>query len=103
MSSPASPLVAVSRAGAVEEAAALQFFGSSGIPLASALLSLLDQSDDCIKVVGSDGTLQFMNCNGKSAMQIDDFSLVAGKPWSSLWPAASQPLIESAMAEAPTA
>ena len=46
MSSPASPLVAVSRAGAVEEAEAIQFFGSSGIPLASALLSMLDQSDD---------------------------------------------------------
>jgi two-component sensor histidine kinase len=78
VSSPASRLTKVSRAGAVEAAAAIQFFGSTGIPLASALLSLLDQSDDCIKVVGSDGTLQFMNCNGKSAMQIDDFAAIAG-------------------------
>jgi PAS domain S-box-containing protein len=100
VSSPASRLTKVSRAGAVEEAAAIQFFGSTGIPLASALLSLLDQSDDCIKVVGSDGSLQFMNCNGKKAMQIDDFDTVAGKPWSGMWPDVSRPLIDSAVAEA---
>ena len=47
---------------------------------------MLDQSADCIKVIGPDGTLDFMNRNGRCAMGIDDFALVAGKNWWELWP-----------------
>ena len=64
------------------------------------LAAVLDQSADCIKVIGPDGTLDFMNRNGRCAMGIDDFNMVAGKSWWELWPAESQHLIRNAIAEA---
>ena len=64
------------------------------------LASILDQSADCIKVIGPDGTLDFMNRNGRCAMGIDDFALVAGKNWWDLWPEDAQPLIKGAIAKA---
>ena len=62
------------------------------------LAAVLDQSADCIKVIGPDGTLDFMNRNGRCAMGIDDFAQVAGKNWWDLWPAEAQPLIQGAIA-----
>lgn len=41
--------------------------------------AVLDQSLDCIKVIGPTGRLDFMNRNGRCAMEIDDFALVAGR------------------------
>lgn len=64
------------------------------------LASILDQSADCIKVIGPDGTLDYMNRNGRCAMGIDDFALVAGKNWWELWPDEAQPLIRSSIAAA---
>ena len=64
------------------------------------LAAILDQSADCIKVIGPDGTLDFMNSNGRCAMGIDDFALVAGKNWWDLWPEEAQPLIRDAIAHA---
>jgi PAS domain S-box-containing protein len=90
----------VDSAGPVEDANAVEFLRASGLPLSSVVLALLDQSDDCIKVIGLDGSLQFMNCNGKKAMQVDDFCAIAGKPWPSLWPEEAQPALVEAMDEA---
>jgi len=64
------------------------------------LAAILDQSADCIKVIGPNGTLDFMNRNGRCAMGIDDFALVAGKNWWDLWPEEAQPLIREAIAKA---
>jgi PAS domain S-box-containing protein len=64
------------------------------------LATLLDQSLDCIKLVGLDGSLQYMNRNGLCAMQIDDFSIVLGRAWESLWPDGSRELIADAMVRA---
>ncbi len=64
------------------------------------LASILDQSADCIKVIGPSGSLDFMNRNGRCAMGIDDFALVAGKDWWDLWPEDAQPLIRDAVARA---
>lgn len=64
------------------------------------LAAILDQSADCIKVIGPDGTLDFMNSNGRCAMGIDDFAMVAGKNWWDLWPEDAQPLIRDAIAKA---
>ncbi|MEO7635108.1 MAG: PAS domain-containing protein [Sphingomicrobium sp.] len=64
------------------------------------LASILDQSADCIKVIGPHGSLDFMNRNGRCAMGIDDFTLVAGKNWWDLWPAEAQPLIRNAITQA---
>ena len=64
------------------------------------LAAILDQSADCIKVIGPTGSLDFMNRNGRCAMGIDDFALVAGKDWWDLWPADAQPLIRDAVSKA---
>lgn len=64
------------------------------------LAAVLDQSADCIKVIGPLGTLDYMNRNGRCAMGIDDFSAVAGKSWWDLWPTEAQPVIKEAVARA---
>jgi PAS domain S-box-containing protein len=77
---------------------------SAASPFTSAsndmLAAILDQSADCIKVIGAEGTVDYMNRNGQCAMEIDDFCSVAGQRWADLWPAESQDLIEGAMTEA---
>ena len=64
------------------------------------LAAILDQSADCIKVIGPTGSLDFMNRNGRCAMGIEDFAVVAGKDWWDLWPAEAQPLIRAAITKA---
>lgn len=64
------------------------------------LAAVLDQSADCIKVIGPDGTLDFMNRNGRCAMEIDDFTLVAGRLWWELWPEDTRPAVREAFARA---
>ena len=59
--------------------------------------SVVESSGDCIKVLDPDGALQFMNENGRSLMEIDDFSAICGQPWPSLWPEESKPAIASAL------
>jgi PAS domain S-box-containing protein len=62
--------------------------------------ALLDQSMDCIKLIATDGTVQYMNANGLCAMEIDRADAVKGRAWADLWPADSKLLIESALARA---
>lgn len=64
------------------------------------LAAVLDQSADCIKVIGPAGSIDFMNRNGRCAMGIDDFALIAGKNWWDMWPEEAQPLIRDAIASA---
>ena len=64
------------------------------------LAAVLDQSADCIKVIGPEGTIDFMNRNGRCALGIDDFNLVAGKNWWDMWPAESQHLVRNAITTA---
>lgn len=67
---------------------------------AEILAAILDQSADCIKVIGPEGTVDYMNRNGQCAMEIDDFCAVSGQQWPSLWPAESRHLIDEAIATA---
>jgi len=62
--------------------------------------SLFDASEDCVKVVGLDGTLLDMNANGICLMEVDDFTALRGQPWASLWPEEHREKIETAVAEA---
>jgi PAS domain S-box-containing protein len=64
------------------------------------LAAILDQSADCIKVIGASGTVDYMNRNGQCAMEVDDFCAIAGQQWSALWPAESRDLIEQSIASA---
>ncbi len=72
------------------------FYGASN----GVLAAILDQSADCIKVIGPTGSVDFMTRNGRCAMEIDDFASVAGKDWWDLWPDEAQPLIKAAVATA---
>ena len=64
------------------------------------LAAILDQSADCIKVIGPGGTVDYMNRNGQCAMEVDDFCAIAGQSWTSLWPAEAAATLEAAMAAA---
>lgn len=67
----------------------------------NALLSaILDQSADCIKVIGLEGSVDYMNRNGQCAMEIDDFCVIAGQKWPDLWPEDGRPAILDAMERA---
>ena len=59
-----------------------------------------EQSPDCIKIMGGDGSLQAMNRNGQCAMEIDDFANVSGELWPHMWPEATRAKVISAMASA---
>lgn len=65
-----------------------------------ALASVLDQSVDCVKLIGLDGDVQYMNSNGLCAMEIDDFRMIAGKRWADLWPVESRDVILDSMVQA---
>ena len=50
------------------------------------LATVLDQSEDCIRILDPAGRVEFMNRNGRCSMEIDDFSAIAGRSWETLWP-----------------
>ncbi len=64
------------------------------------LLAVLDQSLDCIKVIGRDGGVQYVNRNGLCAMEIDDLCLVSGRQWADLWPDDARRQISDGLAAA---
>jgi len=66
--------------------------GRHGIS-AESLARVVDQSVDCVKLIGLDGTIGYMNPNGLCAMEISDPNTVIGKDWSSVWPPESRAAI----------
>jgi diguanylate cyclase (GGDEF)-like protein/PAS domain S-box-containing protein len=62
--------------------------------------SILEASGDCIKILGVDGTLQFMNGPGACAMEIDHVDNVLGQNWPTLWPIEAQKTAKAAVEEA---
>lgn len=63
---------------------------------ATTLASVLEQSVDCVKLIGLDGDLLWMNANGQCALEIDDFAAIAGQPWSGMWPGEAHAAIAAA-------
>ncbi len=84
---------------AVELPASARSFATASSEM---LAAILDQSLDCIKVIGPTGKLDFMNRNGRCAMEIDDFAAVAGRDWWDLWPDESAHLVRNAVDRART-
>ena len=64
-----------------------------GQPADIIVRAILAASQDCVKVLGTDGALQYMNYNGRSLMEVDDFSAVRGQQWSALWPEAARDVV----------
>jgi diguanylate cyclase (GGDEF)-like protein/PAS domain S-box-containing protein len=62
--------------------------------------SILEASNDCIKLIGLDGTLELMNGPGACAMEIDDLPAIIGQDWIGLWPRESRKTVAAAVDEA---
>ena len=62
--------------------------------------SVLEASPDCVKVIGMDGKLEFVNGNGLKQLEIDDFSFCRGELWTSLWPEETRQIIAQSIATA---
>ncbi len=62
--------------------------------------SLFDSSADCVKLMDLDGRLLEMNPPGQSLMEIDNFGLMRGQRWPSMWPDAMRPEVNRALDEA---
>lgn len=52
---------------------------------AAFMRSILESSSDCIKVLGLDGSLLFMNTGGQKIMEVDDFEQLRGCNWPDFW------------------
>ena len=64
------------------------------------LLALVEQSQDCVKILDLAGNLQFMNGFGRQAMGIADFDSVKGREWALLWPEDARDRVRKAVAGA---
>jgi PAS domain S-box-containing protein len=64
--------------------------------------SILQSSPDCLKVLDSRGRIQFINGNGLCQMEIDAFSDIQNKMWSSLWGVDNEEVINAAVDKALT-
>ncbi|WP_266364708.1 PAS domain-containing sensor histidine kinase [Tellurirhabdus rosea] len=60
----------------------------------------LESNPDCVKVLDREGRLHYMNHNGLCVMEIPDFCQIEGRPWWTLWPAESQPIVKAALDQA---
>ncbi|MGR3493053.1 MAG: PAS domain-containing protein [Shimia sp.] len=61
------------------------------------LVSLLASTDDCVKVLNADGSLEHMSCNGRRAMEVENFDDLRGAMWPELWPRESQDTLHEAL------
>jgi PAS domain S-box-containing protein len=66
----------------------------------SMLRYVLDQSRDCIKILGPGGEVQYINSHGRCAFEIEDFAAIEGKPWTELWPPESREVVTRAPKDA---
>ncbi len=59
--------------------------------------SMIEASADCVKLIGLDGRLQFMNKQGLAALEIEDGSRLLGRSWAELLPAVERPKVKAAI------
>ncbi len=64
------------------------------------LLSILNASQDCVKLLEPDGAMAFMNKNGMCTMEVDAFDAIAGRPWPDMWPEMMRPRLRAALEQA---
>lgn len=76
------------------------FVGSFGSLSRELMAGMLDQSEDCVKILDPHGRITFMNANGRCVMEIDDFTAFAGKAWDTLWPVESSEQVRAAIDDA---
>ena len=76
------------------------FVGGFGAHARDMLATVLDQSEDCVKILDPAGRIDFMNRNGRCSLEIDEFSTVAGQSWESLWPDEAAAKVRDAVRDA---
>ncbi len=76
------------------------FVGGFGVHSRDMLATVLDQSEDCVKILDAEGRVDFMNRNGRCSMEIDDFCTVSGQAWETLWPEESAADVRAAVENA---
>ena len=59
--------------------------------------AVLEASPDCVKVINSDGTIEYMNVNGALLLDMEDVSQVIGQRWEDIWPPDSRQTVRSAL------
>ena len=61
-------------------------------------LSVVEASQDCIRVISADGAVEYMNAQGKALFEIDDFDgRNRRRYWPDLWPPESRDTVEQAL------
>ncbi|WP_299309785.1 PAS domain-containing protein [uncultured Croceicoccus sp.] len=63
-------------------------------------LDLLLQSEDCVKILGVDGTLEHVNCGGLRALEVSHQSEILGKIWWDIWPERYRAFVRNEFMEA---
>lgn len=64
------------------------------------LAAILDQSQDCIKLLSPSGEIEYMNENGRRAMAIENFADISGQHWSNFWPEETRKTINTSIDKA---
>lgn len=64
-------------------------------------LSVVEASQDCIRVISADGAVEYMNAQGKSLFEIEDFDgRNRQRYWPDMWPPESRDAVEQALSAA---
>jgi len=63
-------------------------------------LSVVEASQDCMRVLSAEGRVEYMNACGQALLEIEDFERIRGAYWPDMWPAESRPLVQAALDEA---
>lgn len=67
----------------------------NGLSVAT-IAAVLDQSVDCVKIIGLDERIKYMNQNGRCAMEVENSCSIDGVAWIDFWPVESHPHIVAA-------
>jgi diguanylate cyclase (GGDEF)-like protein/PAS domain S-box-containing protein len=62
--------------------------------------SILEASDDCIKLIALDGTLKLINGPGAAALELEDVQQVIGLAWAEMWPEEARETVNAAVEDA---
>jgi diguanylate cyclase (GGDEF)-like protein/PAS domain S-box-containing protein len=62
--------------------------------------SILEASNDCIKLVALDGTLRLINGPGACAFELDHVQQVIGQVWAEMWPKEARTIVTAAVEDA---
>ncbi len=64
-------------------------------------LSVVEASRDCIRVISAEGVVEYMNAQGQTLFEIDDFEgRNRSRYWPDLWPTESRPAVDHALRRA---